>query len=271
MNYRNRITEAQKIAATSFQNVGKEDLADDVEAIAGVTPRGQHYTPQQVAEYERKQDKAAEQFPPEVGTAWLKHLESMREPDLPVVQQDRMPEPEPPDNRAPRIKPGIRTEAPEPADDDDTPNTQMRAQFTELSAAQQFLFAGRAIITVVSKLTGTRFTFRFSKPKQDAGDPRVPPTFVSVLTGSDNNTCYSFIGSIFANDPATIRPSRKSAVGADAPSAKAASWFLRMLARGDVLEYCEVWHEGRCGRCGRRLTVPSSIASGFGPECINHV
>jgi hypothetical protein len=29
----------------------------------------------------------------------------------------------------------------------------------------------------------------------------------------------------------------------------------------------EVWHEGRCGRCGRRLTVPESIESGLGPEC----
>jgi hypothetical protein len=28
-----------------------------------------------------------------------------------------------------------------------------------------------------------------------------------------------------------------------------------------------VWHEGRCGRCGRKLTVPESIESGFGPEC----
>jgi hypothetical protein len=33
----------------------------------------------------------------------------------------------------------------------------------------------------------------------------------------------------------------------------------------------EFWHEGKCGRCNRKLTVPSSIESGFGPECINHV
>jgi predicted metal-dependent hydrolase len=28
-----------------------------------------------------------------------------------------------------------------------------------------------------------------------------------------------------------------------------------------------VHHEGKCGRCGRLLTVPSSIESGIGPEC----
>jgi len=29
----------------------------------------------------------------------------------------------------------------------------------------------------------------------------------------------------------------------------------------------EIWHEGRCGRCNRKLTVPASIALGIGPEC----
>jgi hypothetical protein len=29
----------------------------------------------------------------------------------------------------------------------------------------------------------------------------------------------------------------------------------------------EVEHSGHCGRCGRLLTVPSSVQSGLGPEC----
>lgn len=29
----------------------------------------------------------------------------------------------------------------------------------------------------------------------------------------------------------------------------------------------QFWHEGRCGHCGRRLTVPASIFTGFGPDC----
>jgi hypothetical protein len=32
-----------------------------------------------------------------------------------------------------------------------------------------------------------------------------------------------------------------------------------------------VYHKGQCGRCGRELTVPESIKSGFGPECIKYV
>ena len=33
----------------------------------------------------------------------------------------------------------------------------------------------------------------------------------------------------------------------------------------------EMLHEGRCGRCARRLTVPASVASGIGPECAKMV
>lgn len=30
---------------------------------------------------------------------------------------------------------------------------------------------------------------------------------------------------------------------------------------------CFAGTEGACGRCGRKLTVPGSIASGIGPTC----
>jgi hypothetical protein len=49
------------------------------------------------------------------------------------------------------------------------------------------------------------------------------------------------------------------------------AWFWDRLRNGNLPEQVEVHHEGRCGRCGRALTVPESIESGFGPECINHV
>jgi hypothetical protein len=30
----------------------------------------------------------------------------------------------------------------------------------------------------------------------------------------------------------------------------------------------EFWHEGRCGCCGKLLTVPESISAGYGPVCL---
>lgn len=158
-------------------------------------------------------------------------------------------------------------------DEDDTPNPRMRAQFTELGAIEKFVHGGKAIVTVVSKRTKQRFTYKFTRPKQSTR-PGQPPTFVSVLSGPDNTTAYSYVGTMFPSksDPLEIVHTAKSRISKDAPSAKAAQWFVRALAAGsDVLEQCEVWHEGRCGRCGRTLTVPESIESGFGPECITKI
>jgi hypothetical protein len=61
-------------------------------------------------------------------------------------------------------------------------------------------------------------------------------------------------------------------VAGHALSVVAWTWFCRHLFERDTVpDGLEVWHEGRCGRCNRKLTVPASIESGFGPECINYV
>jgi uncharacterized metal-binding protein YceD (DUF177 family) len=61
----------------------------------------------------------------------------------------------------------------------------------------------------------------------------------------------------------------KARIAATAPSARAFDWFWRNLSRGVSLEgHVDVDHMGKCGRCGRPLTVPESVRSGFGPECI---
>ena len=56
---------------------------------------------------------------------------------------------------------------------------------------------------------------------------------------------------------------------ADDLKAKAFAWFWRVLnGSGNFPAGFEFWHEGRCCRCGKRLTVPESIQGGIGPECI---
>lgn len=141
-------------------------------------------------------------------------------------------------------------------------------QLTCLPEPQRFALAGKARFTVVSKRSGTRFTYRVKlAPPRKEGD--TPCHFVSVLTGADNETCYSYLGFIRGGD--YRHGGMKARISADAPSAKAFDWLWRHLNAGDALAQVDVFHEGACGRCGRALTVPSSIASGFGPECINFV
>jgi hypothetical protein len=161
-----------------------------------------------------------------------------------------------------------------------------------LLALMTFAWAGAAILTLVRAAVGdkpeVRFTFKVNRPKKTNGG--TPIYFVSVLTGPSNENDYTFLGTVFLADagPAYVH-SRKSAIGLTAPSALAAQWLMSevlfpvMVAGknsaapdGDTsmaLDACAafqrvtVYHEGRCCRCSRLLTVPASVASGVGPEC----
>lgn len=118
-----------------------------------------------------------------------------------------------------------------------------------------YCLAGRATVTVRSITTGTRFTYKIKKAEGDK-----PLWFVSLLTGPENQDDYQYMGVI---DPRGFRITGKSRFKVTAPSMLAISW----LSRNWEDPRAEVWHEGRCGRCGRTLTVPESIASGIGPVC----
>ena len=142
--------------------------------------------------------------------------------------------------------------------------TTNTAKFTTAAAARAFMAAGNSTVTMVSTKTGTRFTYKIK-----AGvNPDDEIFFVSLLGGPDNEADYRYMGRI-ARGKLWIgrRTPKPGDVGPDAPSAKAFAWAWERLNRGELPEVLEIWHEGRCGRCNRKLTVPSSIASGLGPEC----
>lgn len=140
---------------------------------------------------------------------------------------------------------------------------ELTALIEDPAAALRYVLGGQATFTLRSKRTGTRFTYHVNK----SDDGKV--FFVKVLTGADNVNNYQFIGTIF--DAATpfpvFRYSRKSRITTGAPSVVAFVWAFSRLAAGVAPAELEIWHSGSCGRCGRRLTVPESVASGFGPEC----
>lgn len=148
------------------------------------------------------------------------------------------------------------------------------ARLESTGAVSRFLLAGDARFTLVSKATGTRYTYRVRRAEPNGRGE--PPYFVSVLTGADNESSYSYAGLLLAPPPnesgqLLFKATAKSKVAEDAPSVRGFKWFLRALFQGTGPEgffaKAEFWHEGRCCRCGRALTVPESIASGIGPEC----
>lgn len=125
----------------------------------------------------------------------------------------------------------------------------------------KFILAGNATFTILNTETGGRFTYRIKQKENEDGNKT--PHFVSLLSGPDNESAFTYFG--FIRENATfIYGGRKSRISREAPSVKAFEWFWRNLKN---LRTVEVWHEGRCGACGRKLTVPESIESGLGPIC----
>ena len=140
-------------------------------------------------------------------------------------------------------------------------------KFNGADASKAFIFAGNAVFTLRSAITGTRYTYKVTKAEKREGHDNEPDTFfVKYLTGPDNMSDYTYMGFIRNN---TFSIGRKGVLTMDSGPVVALTYALTHLVAGNIPQQLEIFHEGRCGRCGRRLTVPESVESGFGPECIN--
>lgn len=129
----------------------------------------------------------------------------------------------------------------------------------------RFIIAGKAVFT--AKGQTHRFTYRVKQPKFN-GVKAEHIRFVYILTGPDNTRDYEFFGSIVLKHGRwEFRYSQKARIGEEATSVKAFKYVIRHVAESLPMPQVEVWHEGRCGCCGRPLTVPESIETGLGPEC----
>ncbi len=124
--------------------------------------------------------------------------------------------------------------------------------------ALSFLLAGKAFVTFRSEKTQTRYTYRIVQAK----DKEL--WFVSLLIGPENSTSYSYLG-VIQNNSFRLTPKSRLPIGS--VPVKAFKWVFDRLVKGIEPKDVEIWHEGKCGRCGRLLTVPESIERGIGPEC----
>ena len=144
------------------------------------------------------------------------------------------------------------------------------------SQALNFITGGKAIFTILNIKTGNRFTYRVIAP-HDKSKEEAKILWVSVLTGPDNTRTYSYIGCLHFRHNAWIfsYAPAKARLSENAPSVQGfAVLFNQYWSLNKQRPEIEFYHEGKCCRCGRKLTVPTSISSGIGPECasikINH-
>lgn len=119
-----------------------------------------------------------------------------------------------------------------------------------------FIFAGKSYVTFLNTESGNRFTYKIEKSKSD------DIYFASVLT---NPGKYTFIGTFFTSKNLIHSP--KSKINSSAQSVKVLDYVISQLKKEKLPPIIEIYHEGRCGKCGDRLTVPLSIERGYGPSC----
>lgn len=168
---------------------------------------------------------------------------------------------------------------------------------------RKFLLAGKCYVTLEKVIDGTRCTYRvqqkvtdhtFTDPDaydafvtgKDArvtdGDPdelgitpgakvyvqeRHPFWFVSLVKGAIGDTKPRYLGIIDAKGFRTTKATMKNK-SATADNINLFGDTLRSLDGGASIAHAvRIWHTGRCGRCAKALSVPTSIATGLGPIC----
>lgn len=155
-----------------------------------------------------------------------------------------------------------------------------RGQLTDWDAVRAYIFAGKAVFTLHNPKTGVRLTYKVTAKKaeftlaktmamQGSPEPENFVThFVTLLRGPDNTTDFAYMGVL--RKPGNFFITTKSQVTRHPVSYRALVWFLDAMRNGrEILggNPMEFWHSGRCGCCGRLLTVPDSVSRGIGPEC----
>lgn len=143
---------------------------------------------------------------------------------------------------------------------------------SNINVTPRFITAGQAIFTVSNGVT--HFTYRVYKPDPTTQYPH-PAYFIQVLTGPNNTEDYKYVG-MLTNVDSTLGPGIKltsqSRYSAGNLPVVVARWALRVIWQQDRGIYMlptgfSILHIGACGRCGRPLTTPESLATGLGPDC----
>lgn len=124
---------------------------------------------------------------------------------------------------------------------------------------RNYILADKGSFTLTSLVTGNSFTYRRWDSNGFKG--------ISVLTGPDNENDYTYIGVLWTNPEKSLLRVRATKSSKVSTSFKALNWFLRNLDHEQLFDKIEFRHEGRCCRCGRKLTTPESIDRGIGPVC----
>lgn len=143
---------------------------------------------------------------------------------------------------------------------------------------KDFVVGGKAVFTLendkeFAQKNGLpkQYTFRVTKKENEGRDPVF---FVSLLTGPDNTSDYTYLGLLKARHGGIVLTKNSKM--------NEKTWCFRLLDKAlkkiwsnkqdEIIRAgFDIHHEGKCCKCGRPLTDEKSIKLGIGPRCRGEV
>lgn len=138
----------------------------------------------------------------------------------------------------------------------------MDSNIVKHNKIKRFIFAGNSYFTVVNEKTKNKLTFHVTKPKENS------PWFIWATNKKGK---YCFLGTIFQRTEGIkyYWGWKKGRFTEDSIINKSFEYLLKKMLTDSLPKSLTFYHDGKCGRCGRRLTDPKSIKRGFGPYCFS--
>lgn len=124
----------------------------------------------------------------------------------------------------------------------------------ENDKALEFLLGGNSWFSVKNITTGNHMSYKVVLSNKS----QKPIYFVKAKN--------EFIGTLF--DKNKFVYSKKSDLSIDSPEVKGFAFVFYHLIKKTLPKNVEIWHNGKCGRCGKPLTDPESVARGIGKHCL---
>lgn len=135
----------------------------------------------------------------------------------------------------------------------------------EQSNALKFILAGKCEFVLHSTKTGDNFKFSMSK-QQSKDNIEKYIYFLNVLNEGDKK----YAGVVWFDDKTSefrFSQGKKGQSDNKDLNIRSLIFVLNKLFKEETVQYLDVYHLGRCGKCGKKLTTPESILTGLGPTC----
>ena len=134
---------------------------------------------------------------------------------------------------------------------------ELRTEICKPDDIKHYVYAGKSVVTLQSP-TNVSHTYYFKRPDISAG---FPPDVLFVYVIHEGQTLF-YLGMI---EQGKFRVTKASRFLPDTPVVIGVHRILKMCSFYDY--QMKLYHEGTCGRCGRKLTGATSRERGIGPSC----